>query len=62
MSANLIDFPPWRKSGGLLQGVAFLPECGILAAQPLQFFGGIFRSPLVRKIKLAVAAPADPPC
>ena len=40
MSANLIDFPPWRKSGGPLQDVAFLREDGILAAQPLQLIAG----------------------
>jgi hypothetical protein len=62
MSANLIDFSPWQRSGGTLQDVAFLPEDGILAAQPLQLLGGIFCSALVGKINLTIAPPAYPPC
>jgi hypothetical protein len=37
MSANLIGLPPWQKSGGALQDVAFLAKDGILAAQPVGF-------------------------
>jgi hypothetical protein len=36
MSANLIDFPPGQKSGGLLQDVPLLPKDLVLPAQPLQ--------------------------
>src|SRR3954464_12392372 len=36
MSANLIDFPPGRKSGGLLQDVPLLPKDFVLPPQPLQ--------------------------
>ena len=35
MRRNLIDFPPWRKSRGSLQNLAFLPQDLILAPQPL---------------------------
>src|SRR5829696_2170467 len=36
MNMNLIDFPPWRKSGGLLEDVALLAEHLVLATEALE--------------------------
>src|SRR3954466_12934319 len=36
MNMNLIDFPPWRKSGGALEDIPLLAQDLVLAAQPLQ--------------------------
>jgi len=36
MNRNFIDFPPWRKSRGLLQDLPLLTQDLVLAPQPLQ--------------------------
>src|SRR5439155_26601098 len=59
MSANLIDFPPGRKNGGVLQDVPLLPKDLVLPAQPLRLrrnralrCGGVGSVP--------IPAPSDP--
>src|SRR3954451_21943422 len=59
MSANLIDFPPGRKSSGLLQDVPFLPKDLVLPPQPLQLHRDI--ALCGRGVDNApIPAPADP--
>jgi hypothetical protein len=60
MNENLIDFPPWRKSGGALEDVALLPEDLVLPAKPLQLRRNILRAGLGRLIDQTVPAATDP--
>src|SRR4051812_49252152 len=59
MSANLIDFPPEEKSGGLLQDVPLLPKDFVLPPQSLQLRPDI--ALCGRGVDSApISAPADP--
>lgn len=51
MDLNFIDFPPWRKSGGALEDIPFLPQDLVFAAQSLQFGRHIFRTRLGRVLR-----------
>src|SRR5215207_8873580 len=58
MNRNFIDFPPWRKSRGLLQDLPLLAQDLVLAPQPLGCH--ILLAVLGRIIDLALAAAVDP--
>jgi hypothetical protein len=60
MSVNLIDFPPWRKSGGPFEDLSFLAQDLILAPQPLQLSRHVFL-PICRRMVDLVLAPAIKP-
>jgi hypothetical protein len=60
MSANLTDFPPWRKNCGSLENIPLLTENLVLTPQPLQLGRDVFLFRLSRLINLTVPAPADP--
>src|SRR5215217_4979512 len=58
MNRNFIDFPPWRKSRGLLQDLPLLAQDLVIAPQPLGCH--ILLAVLGRIIDLALAAAVDP--
>jgi hypothetical protein len=60
MSANLIDVPPGRKSGRLLQDVPLLTKDLVLPPQPLQLGRHVRLCLPPSGQSLAIPAPANP--
>src|SRR4029077_11673564 len=60
MRRNLTDSPPWRKSRGPLQDLAFLPQDLILAPQPLQLSRQVLLPFGRRRLDLALTALVEP--
>jgi hypothetical protein len=60
MNRNFIDFPPWRKSCGLLQDLPLLAQDLVLPPQPLQLGGRVLLALLGRIIDLTLAAAIKP--
>jgi hypothetical protein len=57
MNENLIDFPPWRKSRGLLQDLAFLSKDLILLAQAGELLADILMRTLEQIRLLVLGSP-----
>jgi hypothetical protein len=60
MNRTFIDFPPWRKSRGLLQDLPLLAQDLVFTPQTLELGGHVLLPLLRRSVDLAFTAAINP--